>query len=136
MKLIIETFWILFFHLLGLGISFLIGGVIPGSVLGMVFLFAALSLGYIKEGSVGTVSKVLLDNMVLFFLPATVGLITTFALVARNLIPITVAVIVSTVLVIAMVAMVAQRMERSSLVRQFQRRLTSLVRKNRTKTHA
>lgn len=136
MKLIIETFWILFFYLLGLGISFLIGGVIPGSVLGMVFLFAALSLGYIKEGSVGTVSKVLLDNMVLFFLPATVGLITTFALVARNLIPITVAVIVSTVLVIAMVAMVAQRMERSSLVRQFQRRLTSLVRKNRTKTHA
>lgn len=130
MSLIIQTFWILFFYLLGLGVSFLIGGVIPGAVLGMIFLFLALSLGYVKEKSVSSVAQALLSNMVLFFLPATVGLITTFALVARNLIPISVAVIVSTVLIIVSVAVVAQKMERNPKVRQFQKRLTSVVRKS------
>lgn len=129
MNLIIQTFWILFFYLLGLGVSFLIGGVIPGAVLGMIFLFFALSMGYVKEKSVATVAQALLDNMVLFFLPATVGLITTFALVARNLLPISVAVVVSTILVLASVALVAQKMEHSPKVRQFQRKITSLWRK-------
>lgn len=134
MNLIIQVFWILFFYLLGLGVSFLIGGVIPGAVLGMIFLFIALSLGYVKEKSVETVCKALLDNMVLFFLPATVGLITTFALVAQNLISISVAVVVSTLLIIATVALVAQKMEHNPKVRQFQRKLTCLLRKKESKT--
>lgn len=111
MKFLVQSFWLLFFYLLGLGLSVLIGGIIPGSVLGMVLLFMALVFGWLSPNRVSRVSELLIDNMVLFFLPAAVGLVTSVGLITANLTAILVAAAVSTVLIVAAVAVTQQRME-------------------------
>ena len=111
MKFLVQAFWLLFFYLLGLGVSVLIGGIIPGSVLGMVLLFMALAMGWIAPERVDRLSELLIDNMVLFFLPAAVGLLTSIGLILNNLAAILVAAGVSTVLIVAAVALTQQRME-------------------------
>ena len=111
MKFLVQSFWLLFFYLLGLGLSMLIGGIIPGSVLGMVLLFMALAFGWLSPDTVSRVSGLLIDNMVLFFLPAAVGLITSASLISANLVAILVPAAVSTVLIVAAVAITQQRME-------------------------
>lgn len=111
MKFLVQSFWLLFFYLLGLGLSVLIGGIIPGSVLGMVLLFMALALGWLEPERVSRVAELLIDNMVLFFLPAAVGLVASVGLIMRNLTAIVVAAAVSTVLIVAAVAITQQRLE-------------------------
>ena len=64
-----------------------------------------------EEIHVSRVSELLIDNMVLFFLPAAVGLITSASLISANLVAILVAAAVSTVLIVAAVAITQQRME-------------------------
>ncbi len=104
-------FLILLFYLLGCLISALIGNFVPGSVIGMVLLFAALSLKWVRPGAVKRVSTFLLDNMMLFFVPVGVGLITSYTLLSRYMLAIIVASLVSTVLVIAVVGLVEQKLE-------------------------
>ncbi|WP_294600980.1 CidA/LrgA family protein [uncultured Rikenella sp.] len=111
MKMLVQSFWLLFFYLLGLGVSILVGGVIPGSVLGMLLLFIALALGWVDPGRVDRISELLIDNMVLFFLPAAVGLIASVGLILNNLTAILVAAAVSTVLIVAAVGVTQQRLE-------------------------
>lgn len=111
MKFLVQSFWLLFFYLLGLGLSVLIGGIIPGSVLGMVLLFMALALGWLEPERVSRVAELLIDNMVLFFLPAAVGLVASVGLIMKNLTAIVVAAAVSTVLIVAAVAITQQRLE-------------------------
>ena len=53
----------------------------------------------------------LLDNMMLFFIPVGVGLITSYTLLSRYMLAIIVASLVSTVLVIAVVGLVEQKLE-------------------------
>ncbi len=104
-------FLILLFYLLGCLISALIGNFVPGSVIGMVLLFAALSLKWVRPGAVKRVSTFLLDNMMLFFVPVGVGLITSYTLLSRYMLAIIVASLVSTILVIAVVGLVEQKLE-------------------------
>ena len=111
MKFLVQAFWLLFFYLLGLGVSLLIGGIIPGSVLGMVLLFMALAFGWLPVQRIERIAELLLDNMILFLLPAAVGLITSVGLISANLVAILVAATVSTVLIVAVVAGTQQRLE-------------------------
>lgn len=99
------------FYLLGCLISALIGNFVPGSVIGMVLLFAALSLKWVRQGAVKRVATFLLDNMMLFFVPVGVGLITSYTLLSRYMLAIIVASLVSTVLVIAVVGLLEQKLE-------------------------
>ena len=104
-------FLILLFYLLGCFVAALIGNFVPGSVIGMILLFCALSLKWVRPGHVKKVSKFLLDNMMLFFIPVGVGLITSYTLLSRYMLAIIVASLVSTVLVIAVVGLVEQKLE-------------------------
>ena len=104
-------FLILLFYLLGCLISALIGNFVSGSVIGMVLLFAALSLKWVRPGAVKRVATFLLDNMMLFFVPVGVGLITSYTLLSRYMLAIIVASLVSTVLVIAVVGLLEQKLE-------------------------
>lgn len=103
------VFYILLSYLCGELISLLIGRFIPGSVLGMLVLFGALQSGAIKSDDVKSFASLLLDNMMLFFVPISVGLMTTFALIGSNLWTITVILIVTTLLVIAVVGWLQQK---------------------------
>ena len=104
-------FLILLFYLLGCFVAALIGNFVPGSVIGMILLFCALSLKWVRPGHVKKVSMFLLDNMMLFFIPVGVGLITSYTLLSRDMLAIIVASLVSTVLVIAVVGLVEQKLE-------------------------
>ena len=99
------------FYLLGCFVAALIGNFVPGSVIGMILLFCALSLKWVRPGHVKKVSMFLLDNMMLFFIPVGVGLITSYTLLSRYMLAIIVASLVSTVLVIAVVGLVEQKLE-------------------------
>ena len=104
-------FLILLFYLLGCFVAALIGNFVPGSVIGMILLFCALSLKWVRPGHVKKVSMFLLDNMMLFSIPVGVGLITSYTLLSRYMLAIIVASLVSTVLVIAVVGLVEQKLE-------------------------
>ena len=77
--------WILFFYLLGCVVSALTGNFIPGSVVGMLLLFGALSAGWLRPWRMKRAAGFLLDNMMLFFIPVGVGLIASYSLVSKYL---------------------------------------------------
>lgn len=105
-----QVFYILFFYFVGEFISYLIHGFIPGSVIGMVMLFVALAFKWVKPEKVQKVSTLLTDNMGLFFIPAGVGLMTSFSLISAYWPFIVMASVISTVLVIATVALLQEKM--------------------------
>lgn len=104
--------YILVFYAAGELLSRLTGGVVSGGVIGMVLLFAALTCGAVKPERVRDISRMLLGNMSIFFIPLGVGIIASYDLVAANLWSIIVASAVSTLLVIAVVGIVQQKIGR------------------------
>ncbi len=105
-------FFIFLFYFLGEAVSYLINGFIPGSVLGMVFLFLALFFNLLNPENVRQTAKLITQNMAVFFIPAAVGLMTYYELLAENLVAIITAITVSTVFVIISVALVQEYMEK------------------------
>ena len=103
--MLIEAFYILFFYFTGEFISYFIDGFIPGSVIGMVLLFLALAFKVVKPNKVKKLSTLLTENMGLFFLPAGVGLMNS-----QYWVVIVTASVVSTILVIASVALIQQKL--------------------------
>jgi putative effector of murein hydrolase LrgA (UPF0299 family) len=81
---------------------------IPGPVLGMALLF----LGLLAKGSVpprlATTSDVLLGNLSLLFVPAGVGVMLHAKLLGREWLPISIALIISTMITIAVTGFVMQ----------------------------
>lgn len=81
---------------------------IPGPVLGMVMLFLTLVLkGRVPE-SVGTASTALLSHLSLLFVPAGVGMMVHFGRIADEWLPITVVLLLSTVVTMAATAGIMQ----------------------------
>lgn len=105
-------FYILLAYLAGEGISMLTGGFLPGSVLGMVVLFAALKFRAVKAADVERVSTALLSNMLLFFVPVSVGLMVSYEVIGVHLWSIVVTLAVSTVLVVMVVGWLQQKQGR------------------------
>lgn len=105
-----EAFYILFFYFTGEFISYFIDGFIPGSVIGMMLLFLALVFKVVKPEKVKRLSTILTENMGLFFLPAGVGLMNALGILSQYWAVIVTASVVSTLLVIASVALVQQKL--------------------------
>ena len=108
--MLIEAFYILFFYFTGEFISYFIDGFIPGSVIGMVRLFLALAFKVVKPNKVKKLSTLLTENMGLFFLPAGVGLMNSLGIISQYWVVIVTASVVSTILVIASVALIQQKL--------------------------
>ncbi len=103
---------IVLFFILGNLISYFIGGIIPGSVCGMILLFLSLLFKLIKPDDVKGVSKLLTQNMALFFVPAGVGLMSAYSIISDNLLAIILIPFLSTALVIVSVGRSQQVMEK------------------------
>ena len=112
MQTLIKIFFIFLFYWIGDYLSYMMGGFVQGSVLGMLLLFLALQTKIIKVQQIDAPARALTDNMGLFFIPAGVWLMAQLDTVMANWWVILVAVIVSSVLVIASVAYVQDQMER------------------------
>lgn len=103
---------ILSFYLLGNAISYLMGGFIPGSVCGMILLFVALCTRIVKPESVRSVSLALTQNMAVLFIPAGVGIMAHYNLIAENWVAIATITCVTTLLVICSVGGIAQYLDK------------------------
>ena len=78
----------------------------PGPVAGMILLFVFLLIkGDISE-ELGNVSAALLNNLSLMFVPAGVGVMVHFKLLGSDALPLSIALIASTLLTIAVTALV------------------------------
>ena len=90
------------FGCLALGelISLIPGLNIPGSILGMLILTLLLERKIIRPVTIQPVCKFLISNMAFFFIPPGVALMLYFDLIAAEWLPITVATVVSILLVL------------------------------------
>ena len=81
---------------------------IPGNVLGMGLLLCALLLGWIKVDWLEEAADLLLSNMALFFVPAGVGVMVYADLIGREWLPISVGLVLSTFIVMAVTGWIEQ----------------------------
>lgn len=110
MKIIKQLSWIFLFSLIGEVLSILIASLIaiPGSVIGLVLLFLALQLNVLKVEQVDEVGTWLTSNMGIFFVPAGVGLMTNFGVLADTWWQLLVIMVVTTILMMIFVGKVVQ----------------------------
>jgi holin-like protein len=78
---------------------------LPGPVIGMVLLFAGLAIRGGDAGAFGETARGLLSHLALLFVPAGVGVSVHLALLARDGLAISAALVVSTVATIAITAL-------------------------------
>lgn len=105
-------FFILFFWLLGNGLSLLTGGYISGNIIGLILLFASLCLHWVKAETIRPAARFLLGAMALFFVPYGVGLMDSYQVILENLWAILVSGIVSTILVLVVAGKTYQSLNR------------------------
>ena len=120
MQVIIGFFIILAHLVAGNLISTLIGGFIPGSVIGMVLMFISLLTGIVKDHQVRTVASFLTDNMTMFFIPAFIGIMDLWGIIKMNMVAWVVVVVASTVMVLLSAAFTQDGIE--SLLSKFKGR--------------
>lgn len=85
-------------------ISTLLPFVIPGSIVGMLILFALLALQIIPAHWAQPGCSILLKNMTILFVPIGVGIMNYYDLLSQQLIPIVVSCMVSTLIVMIVIA--------------------------------
>lgn len=105
--------YLLVFQLCGELFSRLLDLPVPGNVMGMGLLLLALSLKIVDVKHFEEAAEILLSNMALFFVPAGVGVMVYGELIAAEWLPITVATVVSTFVVMAVTGLLAERFEKS-----------------------
>ena len=98
------------FGCLALGelIVYLIGIHFPSSIIGMILLTLFLHLGWIKLHWVKAFSDMLISHLGLFFVPPSVAILAYFDLIAKNFWSISVAIVVSTIIVMVVTGHVYQ----------------------------
>jgi holin-like protein len=93
--------WLLLFQCAGELVARWVGLPVPGPVIGMIALLAALLVRGSVPASVGTAADALAKHLSLLFVPAGVGVMMYFRHLAGEWLPIALALLVSTVLAIA-----------------------------------
>lgn len=90
------------FIFLGLGefIVWSTGIPIPSSIIGMILLFLALYFKVVRLNMVDKVCDLLVTNLGFFFIPAGIGVMNCFGLIAAEWLPIVMAVVVSSILIV------------------------------------
>lgn len=91
-------------HALGLSL--------PGPVIGLVLLFAALVVRGESSAELRLASSGLLRHLSMLFVPAGVGVVTQLGALRDNWLPASVAIVVSTALGLAVTGWVMQRLSR------------------------
>ncbi len=106
--LLVGFTWLLLFQCMGEALAYFFNLPIPGPVLGMALLFAALLVRGRATDPLTVTADGLAKHLSLLFVPAGVGVMLHVARVADEWLPIVVALGVSTVLAIAATALTFQ----------------------------
>ncbi|MEQ8823071.1 MAG: CidA/LrgA family protein [Filomicrobium sp.] len=83
---------------------------VPGPVIGMALLFAGLSIWGSLPTELAGVADHLLANLSLLFVPAGVGVMLHLSLLGRELVSISVALVASTVITVAVTALLMSKL--------------------------
>ena len=109
MKLFREAIIIFGIYLLGVLITDITGVPIPGNVIGMVILFLLLYLKVIKVEQISTISNFFLEHMAFFFIPAGVGLISSFSVIKNIWLQLLIVCFVTTAITMICTGLVVQK---------------------------
>ena len=77
----------------------------PAPILGIIILFSLLKIGIIKENWIEDFCNFMLKNMILFFIPIFVGIITYTDIISKNFLAIAMTIIITTTLVMVSVGL-------------------------------
>lgn len=103
---------LLLYQLAGEVIVRLLGLPVPGPVIGMILLFLTLVIHGKTPPSLAAASGGLLKHLALMFVPAGSGIVAYVTLIRQEWLPITVALIGSTLITIAVTALTLQALVR------------------------
>ncbi|MCI8408922.1 MAG: CidA/LrgA family protein [Lachnospiraceae bacterium] len=101
MKVLKQFFIILLISCVGEILNILLPLPIPASIYGMVLVFVLLHTGILKLEDIKDAGKFLIEIMPVMFIPAGVGLMSSWGILKPVLIPVSIITIASTVLVMA-----------------------------------
>lgn len=108
MKYLRQFLIIITISLIGEILKELIPVSIPASIYGMLILFVCLMTGFIKIEHVKDVGKFLIEIMPIMFIPAGVGLMSSWDVLRPALIPIIIITVVTIITVMAATGLVSQ----------------------------
>ena len=112
LKLLRQSAIIVSFWLMGEIIRNFSGIPIPGNVIGMILLFIALCLKWVKLDAIKEVSDFLLSHLAFFFIPAGAGLISCLSVLRESWVKIVIISLVSTIFVIVSTGVTIQTVQR------------------------
>ena len=108
MKYVKQLMIILSFSFLGEIMNYLLPLSIPASIYGMVLLFIALCTKIVRLEQVEETGEYLLSIMLIFFVPAAVGIMDTFFEYQNSMLQIILIIILSTIVVLSVTGLVSQ----------------------------
>ena len=108
MKFVIQFLIIIGFSFAGEFLHYVIPLPIPASIYGIVLLFVALERKLLKVNDVRDVSSFLIAVMPMMFIPAAVGLITSWDIISGSLVKYVVVTFVTTFVVMGVSGLVTQ----------------------------
>jgi len=107
-KYIKQLLIILFFTALGELLAYLLPLPIPAAIYGLILLFIALCTGLLKPEKIDETARFLVGLMPILFVAPTVSILSHWGIIAPNLVPIVVTVVVSTFVVFAVSGLVTK----------------------------
>lgn len=100
-------------QLVGELITVAFGLPLPGPVIGMILLLSGLVMHGSIPAELEQTGEFLLKNLSLLFVPAGVGVMLHFGLLEKEWLPLSISLIVSTVITIAVTAWIMQRLSKA-----------------------
>lgn len=108
MKYLKQLALILFFYLLGSALQHFCSLPIPGSILGMLLLWLALSLGLVPEKAIADTADFLLANLALFYIAPGLRLLKDYSLIQGQTFAVLALIFITTSLTLATSGFIAQ----------------------------
>lgn len=100
MMILLQLAVLFLFLEIGEGLVALTGVPVPGCIAGMIILAFSLKFKIVNLEWIATVADFLCDNLGFFFIPAGVGVMKCFGLIQAEWIPIVMATVLSTAVII------------------------------------
>lgn len=85
---------------------------IPGNVIGMLLLFVLLMTGIIKENHIDKASDILISNMSLLFVPATLAIMEEYKYIKEEIIPFIIVCVFMVIIIMVSTGFTAQVLEK------------------------
>ena len=114
MKYLFQFLIIVAISFMGELLHYVIALPIPASIYGIILLFAALQLGWIKVRQIREVSTWLIAIMPALFIPSAVGLVKSWDILSQSLVKYSVVTFVSTLVVMGLTGLATQYAIRQS----------------------